>query len=152
MEFQSFEATLVAALFGLLLGLIVQRSKDVSETKELRGKIDDLEKETEIKEAEIAGDLYESLYELHDGLVKTVHSYDSALKTVLDKLPTPTERLKQLNQSAPRPVSLIEKAGTSESAGTAAPLSGKIDILEEESFSEKTSEFRSEQSSESSAS
>ena len=138
MELQNFEITIICTLFGLLLGLIVSRTKASNESNDLQQKINDLELETEAKETEIAGELYESLYNLHDGLVQTVRSYDSALKTVLDKLPTPNEKLAKLNQSAPKPLSLM--ASVADIPG----LSGQIDILEEESFGEKTSEFRAE--------
>ena len=88
-----FIALSLSALFGLLLGLIVSRGSDSAGYKK---QLEEERQNTFEKEKEISGEIYGSLYELHHGLVKTIKSYDSAVKTVLDKLPTPIEKIQEL--------------------------------------------------------
>ncbi len=130
-----FEIFAIATLSGLLLGMIISRlsHKDTSSDQLLEER-----KKSLIKEKEIAGDLYESLYDLHKGLTHTVRSYDSALKTVLEKLPTPVERLEELEMTTSslksielREIDLKKKLNPNDSDFV---LSQQVDILEEETL------------------
>lgn len=98
----SFISLITAILFGLLLGLIISRgSTEKSAKKDLVKE----KKKNEDKDKEIAGEIYESLYQLHQGLVQTVKSYDNAVKTVLEKLPEPTEKIAELGHK-PQPIAV----------------------------------------------
>ncbi len=135
MMIHPFEIFAIATLSGLLLGMIIARLsyKDTSADQLLEERRKSL-----IKDKEIAGDLYESLYDLHKGLTHTVRSYDSALKTVLEKLPTPVERLEELEMTTStlksieiRELDLKKKLTNSDFTNK---LSSNIDILEEETL------------------
>lgn len=117
----SWHVFLLTSLVGILLGLILGR---LLSNKRLSKKLEELQEETLKKETEIAGDIYGSLYELHKGLVQTVQSYDSAVKTVLDKLPTPVEKLEELglDASTPKAISLIQERMADEPSYTSTKV------------------------------
>lgn len=129
MNIHPFEIFAIATLSGLLLGMIIARlsHKDTSSDK-----LSEERRKNLIKEKEIAGDLYESLYDLHKGLTHTVRSYDSALKTVLEKLPTPVERLEELEMTTSSLKSIELREIDLKKKLKSDDLVAKADILVEE--------------------
>jgi len=130
-----FIALSLSAPFGVLLGLIVSRSSDGAGYKK---ELEEERQKTFEKEKEISGEIYGSLYELHHGLVKTIKSYDSAVKTVLDKLPTPIEKIQELGlqDNVPLTIKLDESEVVTEVVSSPAEGAEAAELMDAEFSSE----------------
>ena len=116
-----FIALTLCLLFGMLLGMIVSRV--IEGGAGYKKELEEERQKTFEKEKEISGEIYGSLYELHHGLVKTIKSYDSAVKTVLDKLPTPIEKIQELGLQDNVPLTIkLDQPEVVSNPGEAAEL------------------------------